>query len=197
MKHSIQYSARSNGFTIIELLVSISIFTILTGVILAKYNTYNTNAPFANASEDVVLALRQAQVYGAGGKGNTAVCTGGTAFECTYGVYFSTSAPFKNGITLFVDINNDRTFTSGTDTIVERIAWDSAISVSALSCPGPVGTCGSAVTVTFRRPNPLAFIAEVVNPANSYDSASVTLTHAISGRTTNVTISKAGQISLR
>jgi len=197
MKHRIQYSARSSGFTIIELLVSISIFTILTGVILAKYNTYNTNAPFANASEDVVLALRQAQVYGAGGKGNTAVCTGGTAFECTYGVYFSTSALLKNGITIFVDTNNDRMFTSGTDTTLERIAWGSAISVSSISCPGPVGTCGSAVTATFRRPDPLAFIAEVANPANSYDSASVTLTHSISGRTTNVTISKAGQISLR
>ncbi|HBC70734.1 MAG: hypothetical protein UU05_C0030G0005 [Candidatus Curtissbacteria bacterium GW2011_GWA1_40_47] len=189
--------ASGRGFTIIELLVSISIFTVLTGVVLAKYNTYNTSAPFANASEDVVLALRQAQVYGAGGKGNPAVCTGGTAFECTYGVYFSTSGTLKNGITLFVDTNNDRMFTQGTDSVIERIAWNSEISVSALSCPGPVGTCGSAVTVTFRRPDPLAFIAEVVNPANSYDSASVTLTHAISGRTANIVISKAGQISLR
>lgn len=189
---------QSKGFTLIELLVSITIFTIMTGIVLAKYNTYNTNAPFANASEDIVLALRQAQVYGAGSKGNTVSCGTGNQFECSYGVYFSTSVAEKNGLTIFVDTNKDRIFTPGTDSVVERIRWINSISISSLSCPGSVGTCSSVISVTFRRPNPDAFIDDTVpSPSNSYESASIALTNAYSGKTAVVTISKAGQISLQ
>lgn len=183
------------GFTLIELLVSIAIFTIMTGVVLAKYNTYNTNAPFANASEDVVLALRQAQVYGAGTKGN-AGCTAATAFECSYGVYFSTNSAEKNGLTIFVDNNNDRVFTSGPDGVVEHVQWASSISISTLLCPGPASA--TACNITFRRPNPDAFIDDSTpSPVSSYDAATITIADAISGKTALVTISKAGQISLQ
>lgn len=193
----LESSTNLRGFTLIELLVSISILTIMTSVVLAKYKTYNTNVPFANASEDVVLALRQAQVYGAGGKGHTVACGVGTTYECSYGVYFSTAPLEKNGITLFADTDNDRIFTQGVDAVVERISWPSSISVSALAClPGPLA-CASVATVTFRRPDPAAFIAEVPNPAFSYDSMTVTLTNSTTGKTATTTISKAGQISLQ
>jgi len=188
----------SRGFTLIELLVSITIFTVMTGIVLAKYNTYNTNAPFVNASEDIVLALRHAQVYGAGSKGNIVGCGAGTTFECSYGVFFSTAAAEKNGLTIFVDTNNDRRFTSGADSIVERIRWASPISINTLSCPGSVGTCSSTVSVTFRRPNPDAFINDTVSfPAVSYPAATVSIVNANSGRTATVMISQAGQISLQ
>lgn len=192
------HKPQAKGFTLIELLVSITIFTVMTGIVLAKYNTYNTNAPFANASEDIVLALRQAQVYGAGVKGNTVGCGLGNTFDCSYGVYFSTATAEKNGLTIFVDTNNDRIFTPGTDSVVDRIRWINSISISSLSCPGSVGACNSVISATFRRPNPDAFIADTIpSPSASYDLASITIANAYSGKTAIVTISKAGQISLQ
>ena len=52
----------TRGFTVIELLVTFSIYVIISTVVIANYREYSTNAVSANAPEDIVLALRQAQV---------------------------------------------------------------------------------------------------------------------------------------
>lgn len=180
-------TASQSGFTLVELLVSIAIFSVMTGIVLARYNTYNTNAPFANASEDVVLALRQAQVYGVGVKG----CGAANPFDCGYGVYFSTAAP--SGFKIFADTNNNKTYDLGTDTVVDTISWKGSIVVSSVKCGG--GACASNVlNVTFKRPNPAAAITDSAGGAG-YSVGQIVISNGLKYSTT--TISSAGQISLQ
>ncbi|MBI5077824.1 MAG: prepilin-type N-terminal cleavage/methylation domain-containing protein [Candidatus Yonathbacteria bacterium] len=184
----------SRGFTLVELLVTLGIFVLLTGIILSNYRSYNTNALFANASEDIVLALRQAQVYGVGVKKNiTGICGGFSEFDCPYGVYFSQGA---NSIIIFADANGDRVYTATDDSLVETIQWQNSISILGLSCDMSVCT-PSLANVTFKRPSPDAFIANSAGQLTSYGTLSVALQDANTGKITIVKITKAGQISLQ
>ena len=185
----------SRGFTLVELMVTIGIFTMMTGVVLSKYGTFDTNAKFANVSEDIVLALRQAQVYGVGSKAYSAVCGTGSVFTCPYGVYFSTTG---NSAIVFADINTDRVFSAGEDAGLAGAAvnWGTSIVVDSLLCDG--GPCAlGAAYVTFNRPNPDAFIANAANQAVSYGVLSIALRDTITGKTATVTIRSSGQISLQ
>ena len=178
------------GFTLVEVLVSIGIFTVLTGVVLSNYRGYNTNALFANASEDIVLALRQAQVYGVGVKGT------GTSFTTPYGVYFSTVAAKKNEIVIFADTNGNRIYNPlAGETAVETIKWNSTTAVSTITCDGV--PCGNNVYVTFKRPNPDAFVATVANQAISVGKLDVVLNDSNTGKTSTISITSTGQISLQ
>lgn len=183
------------GFTLVELLVTIGIFTMLTDVVLGKYRTFDTNAKFANASEDVVLALRQAQVYGVGVKGASG-CPG-DAFVCPYGVHFSNGA---NGLVVFADTNTllPNGFLDIGETIgLESLAanWGSAISIDSLSCGQTGIPCTNGVSITFKRPSPDANITD--GAFSSYDRATINIKDSNTGKTSAVTITKAGQISLQ
>ncbi len=186
----------------VELLIVMGVFVMLTGVVLANYRTFDTNAKFANASEDVVLALRQAQVYGVGVKGNTGMCGGGTTFDCAYGVYFSTAPLNRNGVSLFVDANNNKKYdTGGTEDIPGgKISWGTAIEVSLLSCT-PICTTVNELSVTFKRPSPDAFINDgnaitTQGATSPYQSVAVTIRDVNTTKTSAVTVTTAGQISL-
>ena len=176
------------GFTIVELLIVLAVFAMLTSVVLARYRTFDTNAKFANASEDVVLALREAQVYGVGVKAGASSC-GGTSFDCAYGVHFSTSA--SNEIRLFVDVNGDGKY-SGLGEDVSVITWDNSISISGLSCGGL--PCTGYLDVMFKRPNPDALIGDL-SGVGSNTFAQVVISNG--SKTTTTTITSAGQISLQ
>ncbi len=54
----------SRAFSLVELIVSIAIFGIMTALVVAKYGTFNSSTLLTNAAYDVALAIRTAQTYG-------------------------------------------------------------------------------------------------------------------------------------
>jgi len=178
---------QSKGFTLIELLVTISIFIILTSVVLAKYRTFNTNAGFANATEDIVTALRQTQVYGIGAKGESGL------FTVPYGVYFDTGTPSQ--IKLFADRNAtpDGKYVALDDSpVIETVSWQNGIIITAVNC-GASACSGGRLHVTFKRPNVDAVIRD--DNGVQYEYATVVITNGT--KTSTVVITKAGQISIQ
>ena len=194
---SVVSCVRTRAFTLVEILIVIAIFTVLTGTVLSNYRNYNTNALFANASEDITLTLREAQVYGVGTKGNTSGAGCGGTFNCSYGVYFVQGA---NNIVLFADVDGNRVYTGADNPPVEIINLGNAISISGLSCGGFDCSTGVA-SVTFQRPNPDAYIADVAPIPSTipspYDYISIVLKNATTGKTATTTITRAGQIYLK
>lgn len=185
----------TGGFTMLELLVTIAIYIMMVSIVLANYRTFNTNALFVNASEDVILALRQAQVYGVGTKANPVTCgVQASAFACPYGVYINMADP--NGLTIFVDLDGDKKYTSGFDAIVQKTSWMPAIVISSIQCGA--GACfGNKMNITFTRPTPDAFITDDGGAPNRVDSGTITLKDINSNRTSTITITNAGQISIQ
>ena len=194
MKHTL---SKLRGFTLIELMVSIVIFSVITGIVLSSNKTFGTNAKLVNASEDMILALRQAQVYGVSSKRNTdtdgnAIVCGTSAFDCRLGVNFSLASPHQ--FFVFVDVDDSKTYNTG-DVIIDTISLATPLSISAIDClPYVTGCTGNVLNVTFKRPNPDAIIADSMT-GGVYDEAHVVVSDGI--KNTKIDISRTGQISLQ
>lgn len=185
-----------SGFTLVELIVTIGIFTIMTSVVLTDYHSFNINADFESSVENIVLALRQAQVYGTGGKtaGITMCGTPASSFSCAYGVHFIAGS--AGSYDVFVDANQNYIMDAGES--IQTIFLGGNTKITSVTCvtSSGVGVCGSGFAdVTFMRPSPDAFIAEVPNPVNFDDGVEITLSNGT--KTSKVVISAAGQISIQ
>lgn len=55
------------GFSLVEMIVVLTIFTIMTGTSLFNYNDYQDSLRETNIAQDIALTVRQAQVYGLSG----------------------------------------------------------------------------------------------------------------------------------
>lgn len=162
------------GFTLVELMVSIAIMGTLTGIMLARYPDSAMRLNLANISNHIMLTTREAQL-----RGSSVDVSGGAA---GYGIYSATSNPkqiiffydsmtgaSKNGIYI-----GDGLY--GTTTINETktlITLPTNYKISALcvgtgfpfSCNASNTPAITSLTITFERPNPQPLI--YINKATS------------------------------
>ncbi|MBX4197823.1 prepilin-type N-terminal cleavage/methylation domain-containing protein [Candidatus Parcubacteria bacterium] len=65
MKHIKRLRA---GFTFVELIVSVAIILIISSIVLFQYKEYNNDVTLKGISNEIALALREAQVYATSGR---------------------------------------------------------------------------------------------------------------------------------
>lgn len=175
----------SRGFTLVELVVTVGIFAFISGIVLSNYRQYIGNAGFANSAESLLFAVKEAQVYGSSTKQNSIAC-GTDFFGCSFGVSVVTGG---TNFIVFADINNNAVYESGEE--VKITNFPSGTLISTVSC---TGGCPSGVSITFKRPNPDAFIAGVANQAVSYQDVFITLTNG-SSKNRTLKVLTSGQVS--
>src|SRR3989338_7579467 len=54
----------NRGFTLVELLVTLSLFVVLTTIVLFSQSKFNGSILLTNLAYDVAITVRQAQTYG-------------------------------------------------------------------------------------------------------------------------------------
>jgi len=185
------------GFTVVELLVTVSIFTIVMSIILANYPQFNSRIVLENMAHQIALSIREAQVYGTSVRELI-----GTQEFPSYGVHFckdncATNDPSDaRTFVLFADLlpgsdptNNDKMYNGATDCsasggeCVEQFSMQGANTIVHLC--GNVQEAGVAdidtaisdgycdmdvLDVAFTRPNPEAYIigdADNLPPSSS------------------------------
>jgi prepilin-type N-terminal cleavage/methylation domain-containing protein len=77
------------AFTLIEMLVALSIFLLISLIILANYGKFNSSVLLGALGYDIGASIRQAQVYGISVK----ALSGGSNFQVAYGIDFSSASP--------------------------------------------------------------------------------------------------------
>lgn len=183
-----QYHAKQGGFTLVELIVSLAIFVIMTALVVAKYGNFNQSVLMTDLAYDVALSLRTAQTYGVSVQGQ------GTNFNVPYGVDLCQSStatgncnsmpvPGTDGtahllpspsnsnpsvsattVTLFADMNSDGVYDAGDIAIstytITRGAFIFGICAQSTPCRTSDYTNGrgNRLDVTFKRPDPSAII---------------------------------------
>ncbi|MEW5908140.1 MAG: prepilin-type N-terminal cleavage/methylation domain-containing protein [Patescibacteria group bacterium] len=137
----------SKGFTFIELLVTVSIFTIISSFLLISYSQFSARASLRKTAQEVALAIRETQVF-------ALIVRKAGALYPGYGIHFDITAP--NSFIIFSDINNDNAYNAGE--LVKQYQIISKDSISNL-CSGvetlPPGICSlSNLDIVYLRPRP-------------------------------------------
>lgn len=201
----------SRGFTIVEMIVVVAIFFILTAIILINYRGFGSDLLLTNLSYDIALSLRKAQSYGVAVKSTTA------NFQHAYGVHFVPGTEYF----LFVDNDDNAKYTVGTDTLIEEylitnrnrivdICYQSTSSAGEQCFNPSSGTNPASVAILFKRPDPDAIITQC--PSSSSTCSPSSIANAVSsggnavakiklrsvrGIERTVTIRDTGEISVK
>ncbi len=137
------------GFTVVELVIVLTIMVTITSLILTNYPGFNERLAARAVSEDVASNIRLAQAYGLGVKESSSDLFPG------YGIYFQSA--IANSYVLFADNNNDSTYQ--TSEKIKDLAIQTSVQIYDLCVnvkQAPPGTCGLAsLTAFFRRPTPI------------------------------------------
>lgn len=180
---------KCKGFTLIELMVTVGIFALMTALLLAKYGTFNQGLLLTNLAYDVALTIRNAQSYGLNVK---SAVRDDNFFEYPFGVHFREGQQFI----FFADKNIPPNYSydgSSEDLSITNIKGASKIDDI---CSGTESSCDNGITkldIIFKRPDPSAIIMTDISSSQSY--AEITL-KASDGSVKKVIIRKTGQITV-
>lgn len=175
----------SGAFTLVELLVSVAIFTLITTVAVFNNAQFNGNVILSNLAYEVALSVRQAQFYGITVKQSST-----NTFDAGYGMNFNIATP--SSYILFEDKPTpNKIYDAGEALETYMLRKGNLISRICLS---QGGTCSSypSVDISFVRPNPDAFIKYA---GSTYSKAEICVSSP-SGNKRKVVVESTGQISV-
>jgi prepilin-type N-terminal cleavage/methylation domain-containing protein len=202
---SFQSHSTSRGFSLIELLVAISIFAVISATLVFNYNTYAGREELGNATHQLALDIREAQAFAMGVR-----ATAGGQYP-SYGIRFATGNPYE--YLIYADLNQNDVYDLGgicgepnSECVkvtemprkikIKSLCGITSPTTSSVDCPGPLSR-SQYFDVLFTRPNPDAGITGSPSGAPlSYQTAEITLV-TVKGYTKKVTIASIGQIVVK
>ncbi len=199
------------GLTIVELLVTISIATVLMAIVAFNYGSSNDNLAIASAAQEMAVTIRQAQSYALGVR---EVAQSGGVFTAGYGIFVDITTPTE--YILFADApvappipGGNNTYDagsgcgSGSTECVERLVFRNGIVIDSIDAA--VGTCPSSnaartLNIVFLRPDPELTLRFVNNGGGTICASETTakiVLRSPKNKTVNIVLDKSGQISIQ
>lgn len=190
------------GFTLVELMVVISIFAILSSIMVFNYGSFKSSLSIQNLADDISLSIRKAQGYAIG------VHSSNNSFISGYGVHFSTAE--NKSFILFANLDNNTEYNNSSgcgnptsnNECLEVLNITSSDKISAISVIGN-GSPQTADTldIFFKRPQPEPTFCARINGSStcilgtSVSFVKITISND-NGIFKIITISNVGQISV-
>ncbi len=160
----------NRGFTLIELVVVISIIGLMTGLVLANYRSGEKNLALQRSAHKLSQDLRRAQEMATSAREFQEQTPPGG-----YGIYLNLLQPDR--YVLFADLDGGLDYDTGED--VETLELEENIDIDSLSP-------GSPLTIVFSPPDPSVTLAP--------DAATAVITIEGGGAQKNIRVNKAGLI---
>ena len=191
------------GFTLVELLICVAIFVVITSVAVWNNNAFNSSILLTDLAYEVALSVRQAQVYGITVKA-PAACSGGSQcnFSSGYGVDFNTSGTVNmsssTNYVLFEDVASggvNSHIYNGIGELVSNFSIGRGYSVKWLCVSGYLSHIND-IDISFLRPEPEAYLS--VNGTLDTGAEADIFVQAPSGGTQReIIVEPTGQISVK
>jgi len=208
-------ACRPAGFTLIELMVVVSIMVLVTALILIRQSRFDSSTLLRSLAYSVALSVRQAQIYGSSVLGTSTLqanCVGnfnlslGACYANAYGIDINLSTP--GNYVLFADLNNDGKYEAGES--IKTFTLNNGYSILDICATAGGGTvyCKAdgltQLDIVFRRPNPEACFSSVLQSgvcapgATQYYSQAVLklVNSADTTNTRSVTVTQTGEVQV-
>lgn len=198
--------SRNKGLTYIEVIVVLSIFSILTSVTLFRYKDFEAKIDIRNLSNDIAIKLVQAQKYSVGGifPPQTVSAT----WKPTYGIYFDVSNATNNrSFVYFTDLNQDSLYSSsftcspplGISECIEKMNITKSNYVSRIEVfytdATPPTLIPTNLALTFVRPNSVPTIRSSTLLGPNISHAVITVSSP-SGIVADIKVYNSGRIQI-
>jgi prepilin-type N-terminal cleavage/methylation domain-containing protein len=207
---------KNKGMTLVELMVCLSIFIIVTGLTIFDYGSFRSNVSIQNLATDISLAIRKAQGYAIGALGKD------QDFERPFGIHFSVNknTPSVEGsyksFVLFTDLDDKGFYDIPSNGICEgecvevfNIESNDVIEEIHYYTNGgddyTLDMGSNSLDILFKRPNPDGIFCMnngvYCDGLNGYSISSIriTVSNNQSGdnrKTKTISVSNTGQISV-
>jgi prepilin-type N-terminal cleavage/methylation domain-containing protein len=133
----------NKGMTYVELIVVLSIFSVLSSVVIFNYGDFQAKIDVKNLASDIALKVVEAQKSSLSGKFDPNASLG---WKPSYGVYFEMAKPTQ--FVYFADLNNDGVYNEDPLDTITITKNDSITGLEAVGC-GSI----TSLSIVFKRPD--------------------------------------------
>lgn len=197
--HTRVHKKKNAGFTLVELMVTITVMLIITSVSLFNYTEFNSVTMTNNLAYDIALAVRQAQSYGIAVRANSNNTQ--ADFDIAYGIHFSKS----NNVlvfNLFADTSSEGKYDIGEELQEYKLLQGTSIEKVCITDGGCLTSdSGQYIDILFKRPDPESKISynierdlERVGVADK--TVTITIENATKNLRKNIIVYPTGQLSI-
>ncbi len=194
----------NQGMTYIELIVVLSIFALMSSVVIYNYRDFQAKVDVKNLASDIALKIVEAQKSSVSGLLPASGYDPDT-WKPSYGVFFnlsSNSFPINNNnaFIYFADLNGNRFF-DGTDCTDECLDYitvskstDRIDKIESYSGTTPT-QISEPISITFKRPDSSAVFADSNGLLTGFDYIQITIASEPSGNA-KIKIYPSGRIQV-
>ena len=187
------------GFTLVEMIVVISIFTIMTGVVLANLPQFRERTALQLVAQKMAITIREAQVYGVGVK------SFGTEFP-SHGIYFypttGASSNLKSYILFADDPSSNNNKYDPPNEKVTQYDLTGTVEIQTIETCSSSSSCppkADGMNIVFDRPKTEANFTDPSSgaPISSASYANIIIVSNRSLETRTIQVWNTGQISVK
>lgn len=186
------------GFSLVELLISISIIAIVSAIVLSRQSAFNGAVLLRSQAYEIALQLRDVQLTAVSAEGD-----GAGSFRSVLGVHFDDSNSTDDRFVVFRDSDVDGFYDAGEEIGVPG-QLDPRFEIRDIRVIGSDSLTGTAVSVIYVRPNfDARFFDDGGGASNELDVSSVEIdiarrdaTGTGPGDVRTVEITSTGQIAV-
>jgi prepilin-type N-terminal cleavage/methylation domain-containing protein len=190
------------GFTLVELMVVITIVTIITTAVVVQQNSWNDSLVVSTQAYELALMIRQAQIYSLGVRED--VAGSGDKFNVGYGVHFDST---KTRYIFFADRDSgggaNEKYDSSPNEAVETKTFTRGVTIDRIcgikgggeNCSNPL----SKIDISFFRPDTkanISFLNGGGNAAPGFGPPATIYLKSPGGKQYKVKVETNGQISV-
>ncbi len=203
-----------NGLTLVELLVVVSIFLVITGVTIFNYGDFRSNVSLQNLTDDIALSVRKAQSFAIGARSSSMTGT----FDNSFGIHFSLSdtnedieGNNKSFLMFSVPLSESKKYDysgnglcgDSNNACLELFRINTADYIKSIILDNNILKTEGSLDIVFTRPDPRASFCYRANqsPTESCISASridIIISNGLPSdkeKTRTITVQNTGQIS--
>jgi len=182
---------RNSGFTLVEILVAISIIILLSGIVLVNYRTGERQFALQRSATKLASDIRRAQEMAMSTEEciHLTACPGGGVPAGGYGIYIDKSV--TDSYKIYADdgtpVNKQYQYKSGED--IETISLEKGVYIKNLDPPS------ANFSINFRPPDPTIDIKDEIGAGK--DNVTITIAlEAEPSKTKTIKVNKVGRIDI-